>query len=736
MQSGSIELEGCVDRITFHAKETGYTVFRLKTSQETVPPTFTVVGLFPTATVGLQIKVWGQWTSHPKYGKQFKADRILEVTPHTPEGIVSFLSSGLFKGVGPKTASVIVETFGLDALTVLEKEPDKLSLIKGFSRKKIESIQSSWKRYQSIRDVMVFLQGYGISTAYAFRIYRTYGDACVQILKQNPYQLAEDVAGIGFKQADRIAQNMGIHSGHPERIRQGILYVLLKGAEQGNTYLPKTLLADSCSALLEQDLACVETQLSHLLQMGQVCPVHPSLDLPDPSGIASKPCFEAEQSLYRLIRLRGVSHPSPEAQWANVCESWLKGYTRIQLSDEQTHAIRVLSQSSMGILTGGPGCGKTTTLHALVQLYQSQAKKVLCCAPTGRAARRMSEVIQVPAKTIHRLLEFDPKQGMFLRDETFPLQGDCLIVDESSMVDVQLALALLRAVPPNMQIIWVGDKDQLPSVGAGRFLGDLIDLNLCPTVFLTQIFRQASRSLIVVNAHRVNSGEFPYLTTVDKGRDFIFESCSTPEDIQTKILEWVTVLLPNTYGYGLPDIKVLTPMHKGVIGTTQLNVLLQKRLNPKAGKGPGLKGSHEKTFFEGDSVIQLVNNYHLNLMNGEIGRVESIDPEQQTAVLKFDNRSVDYDLGDLQELDLGYAMSIHKSQGSEFPVVVLPLHESHFVMLSRKLFYTALTRAKKLCVIIGSKRAVAMSVKNAGTEDRRRYSLLPYFHEQERNGVS
>ncbi len=719
MVEDKICIEGTLSRVTFHAKDTGYGIFRVLSSESEHRGSVTVTGTLMNPVKGGQVRVVGSWVTHAKYGRQLKADSIEEVLPKTEQGIIAFLSSGLIKGIGPKTAEKIVHTFGDHTLQILESNPQQLRKISGFSEKKVKLVLEGWHKYQAIREVMMFLQSYGISPAFAARIYKHYGQKCVDILKENPYQLADDVWGIGFKSADQIAMHMSIERDHPKRLACGLKYILETEANSGHTWMLYEELCKKTAQLLEVPPQLLEDALVTSISEGHV------YEIKGGSGIALRKYYLVEQSLY--LKLKNHKEGTLTPQWQTLCEKWIRAYHVKKLTDEQREAILTLSKSPMGVLTGGPGCGKTTSLKALVQLYRDHGKRVLCCAPTGRAARRMEEVIGIEASTIHRLLEYDPKNGTFVRNCDFPLSGDCLIVDETSMVDVELAMGLLQAVPSRMQVIWVGDQDQLPSVGPGRFLADVIYLDMCPVAQLTEIFRQGDRSTIVQSAHRVNQGEFPLLKPPDGESDFYFVERKTPEGVQSTLVNLVEKQIPEKFKIKSSDIKVLTPMHRGGIGTIALNTLLQERLNPNVTEGKyGIRIPVGHKVHEGDVVLQKVNNYTLNLMNGEVGIVKSITDDG--VVICFDGKDVICDPSDLQDMDLGYAMSIHKSQGSEFPAVVLPIHESHYIMLHRTLLYTAITRARQLCILIGSKRAIAMAIGKQSAADRR--TLLPVFHEE------
>jgi exodeoxyribonuclease V alpha subunit len=713
-------VEGTIQRVTFHSGDTGYGVFRLKT--ETQSRLVTMVGVLQRPTEGLMIRASGSWANHPKFGKQFKAEVIEELLPKTATGIKAFLGSGLIKGIGPKTAEKIVNTFGEQTLSILDQSADRLGEIRGFSPKKVDLVKAGWKKHQSIREVMMFLQSHGISTAYAFRIFKTYGTNCVQVIQENPYKLADDVRGIGFKLADRIAAQCGIEKSDPKRIQSGLRYALQDASTLGHTLMINDDLVIQATKLLEVDEVPIKEALRVLVTSGDFCPVVYECH----DAVALKKYYDIAREVYLCLQIRKKELRHSEAAQEKISK-WLLTSQK-HLSLEQRDAVEGMAQKSQSILTGGPGCGKTTTLKAFVHYYKSIGKRVLCCAPTGKAACRMEEVIGEHAKTIHRLLEYDPKKNVFVRNKSYPLSGDVLIVDESSMIDIELALALLMAVPDKMQIIWVGDKDQLPSVGPGRFFANIIQMNLCPVYRLTHIFRQGERSHIVENAHRVNKGEFPKLYDREEGgRDFFFIERARTEDIQATLLQSVCERIPKTFGLQATDIKVLAPMHRGDIGTIKLNQCLQHNLNPNSSRGSAVSvtGVGGTRFYEGDIILQKVNNYNINVMNGETGKIESINSEDQEVTVQFEDKKVIYEISDFQDVDLGYSLSIHKSQGSEFPAVVIPIHESQFIMLHRTLLYTGITRARQLCVLIGTKRAIAIAIKRVNQTERK--TLLPLF---------
>ena len=711
-------ITGLVERITFQSEETGYAILRFAVAGYAEP--VTVTGTFSSLSPGENLRLTGCWTTHPKYGHQFKASDYQVTRPATITGIQKYLGSGLIKGVGPVTAKRIVEHFGLATLEVIESDITRLSEVRGISRKRIARIQVTWAEQRAIKDVMLFLQSHAVSTHLAVKIFKTYGNDAISVVETNPYRLAAEVYGIGFKTADKIAQNLGVSADAPTRLQAGLLYTLNQAAEQGHCYLPNTELLKQAGEVLEVQeseplvLALAALENDQAVRTEAIENAH-AIYLPS--------LWQAERSVARRIT-NLLQHPV-KVDLLRV-DGWLERYaegTKLTLSTEQNAAIiQAVSQRVM-ILTGGPGTGKTSTMKCLVELLRAMKKKVLLASPTGRAAQRLSEVTGMEALTIHRLLAFDPSNFGFKHNEENPLVADVVIVDEASMLDVVLANNLLKAIAPTTQLILVGDVDQLPSVGPGTVLRDLLESGAVPVTRLTQIFRQAAESLIIQNAHRINQGAFPILVKPgDRLSDCYFIEATEPEEILELIVKTVSQSLPKRLSYDpMRDIQVLTPMNRGIVGATNLNSILQLALNPpQAGKQEVQRGG--RTLRVGDKVIQKVNNYHLEVFNGDMGRVEFVDLEEQHVVVRFGNNLVTYDYGDIVELGHAYAVSTHKSQGSEYPVVVIPLHSSHYRMLSRNLVYTALTRAKKLVVIVGTKRAIGASLHNV--EAVKRYTRL------------
>ena len=708
-QSGDHQtITGSVDRVTYHNDQNGYTVLRFLMAGYDGP--VTVTGNFSSVSPGESLRLMGWWTTHPQYGEQFKAVDYAVVRPATIAGIQKYLGSGLIKGVGPVTAKRIVDHFAEKTLDVIENDISRLNEVKGIARKRVEMIQKAWAEQRAIKEVMLFLQSHSVSTHFAVKIYKQYANDAINVVEKTPYRLASDIYGIGFRTADQIARNLGMAVDAEERLRAGLQYVLQDATEEGHCYLPASeLIKRATGALDVEDEAKLESSLEKMLDEGLLKVEEDA----EEKAIYLPPLWQAERGVAR--RLKILLGKPVRVDSARVI-AWLDRYTEkrgIVLSEEQRGTIERAARERVLVLTGGPGTGKTTTLRAMVALFYAMGKNVLLASPTGRAAQRLSEVTGREAKTIHRLLEFDPSQMSFKRNEEWPLEADVIIVDEASMIDVVLANNLLKAVDPNSQLILVGDVDQLPSVGPGTVLKDLINSGAAPVARLTQVFRQAAESLIVQNAHRINNGEFPRLIKPgEQNTDCYFIEADDPDEIVELIVKSVAKSLPSRFGYDpMRDIQVLSPMNRGRVGANQLNDVLQAALNPDgAGKSELSRGS--RILRAGDKVIQRVNNYKLEVFNGDMGMIQEIDLEEQMLSVRFADRVVEYDYADVMELAHGFCVTIHKSQGSEYPVVVIPLHMQHFLMLSRNLLYTALTRAKKTVVMIGTAKAVGVAMNN------------------------
>ncbi|MCW3096290.1 MAG: recD [Chthonomonadaceae bacterium] len=720
-------LVGVLERVTYHNEENGYTVGRL--AVEGARDLVTLVGNFSNPVVGEQLTCEGRWTAHREFGRQFAVERYHTSKPATAFAIEKYLGSGLIKGVGPVMAKRMVELFGLETLEVIENDPRTLLRVEGIGEKRVAMIQKAWDEQREIRNVMLFLQSKGVSATYAVKIYKTYGDRAIATVEANPYRLAQDIWGIGFKTADKIAQQLGVAIDSEQRIEAGLLYTLSEATDFGHLFLPEPKLLQSATEIL-----AVETEkLTPVLETMVAAETVKAEDIPEieMAGRAMRAMyhpalFYTEVGLAGQIRRR-LRLPLPKPLSREKLAAWLESQekkTGIALSEEQREAIALALENRFFILTGGPGTGKTLTTNTIAAAFEAQKKRILLVSPTGRAAKRLSEVTGRDAQTIHRLLKFDPASRSFQYNENNPLPCDVLIADEVSMLDAVLANNLLKAVPEQAQIVFVGDSDQLPSVGAGNVLGDLLNSEVVPSTRLTQVFRQAQASLIVTNAHRIRQGQFPTLVPPKERGDNNCLWIEIDDSVEgaTEIVKLVRKSLP-ALGYRGDAIQVLTPMKRGTLGVDYLNELLQEALNPAdpTGRRPELlRGS--RRFRIGDRVIQLVNNYDKNVFNGDIGTVLDIKPDDQILLVQYPDAVVEYDYADYDELQLAYALSIHKSQGSEYRAVVLVLHSSQYMMLQRNLLYTGLTRARDLCLLVSEKRAIARAVQNNKTT--RRYTRL------------
>ena len=657
----------------------------------------TVVGAM-AAMPGESVRLDGVWSTHPQYGRQFKFTRYTLVYPATVEGVRKYLGSGLIKGIGPVTAKRIVEHFQLDTLEVIDQAPDRLLEVPGTGPKRVAIIKKGWETQKQIKDVMIFLQSHGVSTGYSVRIYKEYGTKAISLVRANPYRLEQDIFGVGFLTADRIAQRLGIGEAAPARLKAGLRYVLNQASEQGHVFLPRDELLQAAQQELTVDVSLILPQITELAREEGVVLEGDRVYLPvlyhAESGVAS--------SLCRLLR-----DPPPPVNWDVPAAIKALGRGQgIQYDETQIQALRMAVQSKVMVLTGGPGTGKTTITRGIIGLLQQQHLGVLLCSPTGRAAKKLSEATGREAKTIHRLLGFKPPHG-FEHDQNRPLRAGAVIVDEASMIDITLMHSLLKAVPTAARLVLVGDIDQLPSVGPGSVLRDLIDSGVIPVVRLTHIFRQAQQSHIITNAHRINQGEFPHVDN-QTALDFFFCEEEEPDRVAALIQELCSQRLPQRYGFDpIEDSQVLCPMYKGVTGATHLNQVLQQSINPN-----GQSWSRGGTDYRvGDKVMQTRNNYDKSVFNGDVGRIRTIDVAEQTVTVAFDV-VVEYEFGELDELVLSYAVSVHKSQGSEYRAVLMPITTQHYMMLQRNLLYTAITRAKELVVLVGTKKAIAIAVRN------------------------
>lgn len=695
-----------VERITYQNADNGYTV--LKCAVKNYSDLVTVVGTMPDTHVGSVLSLEGMWKMDAKYGRQFLVEKFEETLPATVYGIEKYLGSGLVKGVGPKFAKRIVEKFGKDTLDVIEETPDELLKVSGIGKVRVDRIKTSWQEQKEIKNIMLFLQSHEVSTSHATKIFKTYGSESIAIVKENPYRLADDIWGIGFKTADSIAQKMGIDKGKFVRLRSGIFYTLNKLAETGHCYTTREQLTGRAKELLEVEEPELEITLDEMIRTNDVI----RDEAEDREAIYLPPYYFSESGCAkRLLRLMSCGKKKSEDT-----EEILKkvaASSEITYDEIQWQAVKTAVSSKVMVLTGGPGTGKTTTTLGIISAYKQAGCQIILAAPTGRAAKRMSEATGMEAKTIHRLLEYKPPEG-YQKNEEHPLEGDVLILDECSMIDIMLMYNLLKALPQQMSLILVGDIDQLPSVGAGNVLRDIIDSGCVPVVRLTRIFRQAQGSRIIMNAHRINRGEGIDMRG-GKDADFFFATKESNQEVVDTIVQYCKTNLPRYYHVDpLQDIQVLTPMQRGECGAVNLNQVLQEAMNPskiflrRGGTQYRLK----------DKVMQIRNDYDKEVFNGDIGTITKVDVEERELTVLFDERKVVYDVTELDELALAYAVTIHKSQGSEYPIVVMPFTMSHFVMLQRNLLYTGVTRAKKILVLVGEKKAVYYAIKNETTTGR------------------
>jgi exodeoxyribonuclease V alpha subunit len=706
-------LAGLVERVTFHNEHNGFCVLRVKARGQR--DLITIVGHAAAIGAGEFVQASGRWVNDRTHGVQFRADFLRAAPPTTAEGIEKYLASGMIKGIGPIYARKLVKTFREQVFDAIEQTPERLQEIDGIGPKRAESIVAAWADQKAIREIMIFLHSHGVGTLRAVRIFKTYGADAIRLISENPYRLARDIRGIGFKSADQIAGKLGIAKTAMIRARAGIGYALSEAMNEGHCGLPLTQLVPMAVGLLDVPAEIIETALDLELQNGTV--IADSVDGERCLFLAG--LHRAERAIAGRIRaLRSGAPPWPPIDAAKAI-SWVETKAGITLAASQRAAVRLALTTKVLVVTGGPGVGKTTLVNAILKILMVKGVTVALAAPTGRAAKRLSESTGCEAKTIHRLLEADPGQGGFRRKEDHPLPCDLLVVDETSMIDVPLMHGLLKAVPDQAALILVGDVDQLPSVGPGQVLTDIITSAAVPVVRLAEVFRQAAESRIIVNAHRINQGRMPEWVQ-DPASDFHFIECADPEEGVGKILQIVRERIPTRYGLDpIRDIQVLCPMNRGGLGARSLNIDLQKTLN---GLGELRVERFGSTYSSGDKVMQVENDYEKDVYNGDLGVVRSIDPESSEMVIEFDGREVTYGFGELDEVALAYATTIHKSQGSEYPAVVIPLTTQHYPMLRRNLLYTAVTRGKRLVVIVGQRKALAIAVKGAGA--KRRWSKL------------
>jgi len=707
-------LSGLAERVTFHSQESGFCVLRVKARGHR--DLITVVGHAAMISAGEWITASGDWVTDRTHGLQFRAKFLKTSEPSSLEGIEKYLGSGMIRGIGPVYAKRMVKMFGKDVFDLIEAEPERLKEVEGIGPKRAEKITSAWADQKVIREIMVFLHSHGVGTARAVRIFKTYGVDAVQVMSENPYRLARDIRGIGFRTADLIAEKLGIEKTAMIRVRAGISYALTEAMGDGHCGLPLKELSALSTKLLEVSEDLIEAAIELELTEGTVTA----------DAVEETPClflnglYQAEKGIAERFRAL-VTGPKP---WPDIDADkalpWIEAKTGLTLAETQADAIRLALRSKVMVITGGPGVGKTTIVNSILKVLSVKAVKLLLCAPTGRAAKRMQEATGMEAKTIHRMLEIDPKSFSFKRNEDSPLDCDLLVIDESSMVDVSLMHSLLKAVPDQAALLIVGDIDQLPSVGPGQVLADVIDSHAIPVVRLTEVFRQAAQSKIITSAHRINQGKMPDLAKPSGDSDFYFVPADDPEQAILRIVDMVRNRIPNRFGYDpIRDIQLLCPMNRGGVGARALNMELQAALNPAGENKIERFGS---TFAPGDKVMQIENDYDKEVYNGDIGYVEGVDLAEGELTATFDGRSVSYLFGELDTLVLSYAATIHKSQGSEYPAVVIPVLTQHYAMLQRNLLYTGITRGKRLVVLVGQRKAIGIAVKNVS--GRRRWSKL------------
>jgi exodeoxyribonuclease V alpha subunit len=708
-------LSGLVERVTYHDAESGFSVLRVKVRGH--HDLVTVVGHAAAIQPGEHVQASGAWVNDRTHGRQFRAAYLTATAPTSLEGIERYLGSGLVKGIGPHFAGKLVAAFGAEVFDVIEQTPARLREVAGIGPVRAARVGESWREQRAVRDIMVFLHAHGVGTSRAVRIYRTYGADAIGLISENPYRLARDIRGIGFVTADRMAEKLGIARDAMIRVRSGVRHALAQALDEGHCALPRQALVPEAAKLLGVAVDLVETALERELAEREL--------VADP--VDGEPCVflgalhASERAIAERLRaLAAGSRPSWPPIDAARAIPWVESRLGVELAERQREALAVALDSRLVVITGGPGVGKTTLLRAILRVLTVKGVRAALCAPTGRAARRLGEATGIEAKTIHRLLEVDPRTGGFRRDEHQPLDCDIVVVDETSMVDVPLMHALVRAVPRHASLLLVGDVDQLPSVGPGQVLSDVIESGVASVVRLTEIFRQAAESRIVVSAHRINRGEMPELDAGEGQGDFYFVEVAEPEEGVRRVLQIVRERIPQRFGLDpVKDVQVLCPMNRGGLGARALNVELQRLLNPP---GPVRLERFGWTFSPGDKVMQIENDYDKDVYNGDLGVVRTIDLDEAELKVDFDGRLVTYDVNELDRLVLAYATTIHKSQGSEYPAVVVPLTTQHYPMLQRNLVYTAVTRGRRLVVIVGQRKALAMAVK--GRPQRRRWSKL------------
>ena len=722
----AVTLAGQIEHITYTNPENGFTIAKVNVSGQQA--LVTVVGNLMAPSPGEVLQMQGEWHQHPKFGRQFKISTYQTEIPVTARGIRKYLGSGLVKGLGPAMADRIVDRFGTQTLRIIEEDIQQLLEVDGIGPKRVAMIRQAWEEQREVRNVMVFLQGFGISSAYASKIFQQYGQRSVAVLRQNPYRLAGDIFGIGFKIADRIASQLGFPHDASQRVQAGLLYILDKLTQEGHVFFPYRGLVEQAQDILQVNADTVKHGIADLAAARQIVIEDLNTDLEgfevDNKAIYLKRYHFCETSIAN--RLKQLAQTPKTIRAINVTRAlnWVQQRLSLQLAPKQIEALQHALQHKILVITGGPGTGKTTIINALIKIFKQITPKIMLAAPTGRAAKRMHETTGHPARTIHRLLEFSLAQGGFQRDAKNPLPCELLIIDEASMIDTILMHHLLKALPIGTTVVLVGDVNQLPSVGAGSVLKDIIASGVFPVIRLNEIFRQARRSQIVVNAHLINQGRVPRLPSsavAGPRTDFYFIEQEDPQKVLDLMIELVEQRIPRRFGLSpMHDIQVLTPMHKGLVGSENLNTQLQAVLNP------GQTGVSQagQVFRPRDKVMQIKNNYEKAVFNGDIGQIRQILPTDQKVTVAFEGREIDYDMKEMDEITLAYAISVHKSQGSEYPAVVIPVLTQHYVLLQRNLLYTAVTRGRELVVLVGSRQALSIGVNNNQTQ--RRYTHLQH----------
>ncbi len=719
------QLTGHIERVTFSNEENAFFVCKLKVKGER--ELVTIVGNMVNPIPGEIVELKGKWIIHPKFGNQLQVHQYKTLVPATQLGIQKYLGSGLIKGIGPVMAKRIVKQFGTKSLDIIENSIDKLSQVEGIGKKRVEMIQQAWEEQKEVRSVMLFLQSQGVSTAYAAKIFKAYGQDAIYIVKENPYRLAQDIFGIGFTIADSIAEKLGMEKHAPQRIEAGLEYVLYKLADDGHVCYPYDELCQKIQQMLEVEKQIVVKAIAESFLAGRIVIENINENINEDTGggqennklVFLNKFHVCETGIVDNFKRLKNSCKSVREIDPNKAIEWVKGQIKITLAKNQEEAVKKSLEEKVLIITGGPGTGKTTIINAIIKILKKAGAEILLAAPTGRAAKKMSESTWTRAQTIHRMLDYSMKEAGFKKNTKNPLKCDVLIIDEASMIDTVLMHHLLKAVPSSATLIFVGDVNQLPSVGPGNVLNDLIVSNAFSVVELDTIFRQAKKSLIVVNAHRINKGMFPVVANDDKKGDFYFVQKQTPEEVLNTIIDLVQNRIPDKFKFDpVDDIQVLTPMHKGIIGAVNLNHELQKILNPN--KVMIQRGNRE--FKISDKVMQIRNNYDKHTYNGDIGKIIDINFIDQKVQINFDGRDVEYDFSSLDEIIHAYAISIHKSQGSEYRVVIIPVVTQHYILLQRNLIYTAITRGRKLVVLVGTKKALAMAINTV--KSFKRYTRL------------